>query len=336
MRLSVVIPSWNGRELLEICLAALDRQQFRDFETIVVDGGSTDGSVEWLRAAYPAVRIVQLETNRGFAAAVNRGIEAADGDAVVLLNNDTEAEPGWLAGLVDAFERHPDAGILASRVLQYHDRGRIDSAGDMLGLLAFEIGHGEPDAPEYRTPRYVLSACAAAAAYRREVFDRIGLFDERFVSYLEDVDIGVRAAYAGFRTLYVPAAEIYHMGSATAKRMNHTKIALLLRNSLFLFFQYMPPRVLLRWGAFMLAWPFAYAIRCRVPIRLAFAALAGLARHLPAVLRRRREVRGVAAIDDRTFVQLLSPPVGPGTAAAAEAVAAAAHSGAPAGDAGPS
>lgn len=310
MRVSVIIPSWNGRDLLQICLAALARQTYRDFETIVVDGGSTDGSVEWLRTTHPEVRIIQLPSNRGFAAAVNVGIQAARGEALVLLNNDTEAEAGWLAALVAAFDDDPDAGILASRVIQYHDRDRIDSAGDKLGLLADQIGHGLPDGPEYGVRRYVLSACAAAAAYRRTVFERIGVFDERFVSYLEDVDIGVRAAYAGFRTLYVPDAVVYHMGSVTAQRMNHTKIALLLRNSLFIFFQYMPPRVLLRWGAFMLAWPFAYALRSHVPVRLAFAALGRFARHLPAVLRRRRTVRGAAVLDDRSFCRLLSPPVG--------------------------
>jgi GT2 family glycosyltransferase len=309
-RVSVVIPTWNGRELLEICLPSLERQTFRDFETIAVDGGSTDGSVEWLRAEYPDVRVVELEENRGFAAAVNRGIEAARGEVIVLLNNDTEAEPDWLEALVAATDRDPDAGVFASRVLQYHHRDRIDSAGDKLGLLADQIGHGLPDGPEYREPRYVISACAAAAAYRREVFDRVGLFDERFVSYLEDVDIGVRAAYAGFRTLYVPDAVIYHMGSVTAARMNHTKIRLLLRNSLFLFFQYMPPSTLLRWGPFMLAWPFAYALRSRVPVRLAAGAIVGLVRYLPAVLGRRRAVRGEAALDDGEIRRLLSPPVG--------------------------
>jgi GT2 family glycosyltransferase len=310
-RVSIVIPSWNGRELLVDCLRTLGRQTFRDFETIVVDGGSTDGTREWLRSAHPEVRLVELTENRGFAFAVNRGIEAAGGDAIVLLNNDTEAEPEWLAALVRAMERDPAAGLFASRVLQHHDRTRIDSAGDTLGLFAHQAGHGLPDGSEYDEPRYVISACAAAALYRRAVFDEVGLFDERLVSYLEDVDIGVRAAYAGFRTLYVPDAVIYHKGSATANRMNHTKIRLLLRNSLFLFFQYMPPRVILKWGIPMVGWPIVYALLNRVPLRHGFAAVWGLLRSAPAVLRRRRQVRGGAAIDDRTFRRFLSPPVGP-------------------------
>ena len=310
-QVTIVIPSWNGRELLEICLGALDRQTFTDFETVVVDGGSTDGSCEWLRSHRPEVRLIQLERNRGFAAAVNRGIKAARGEVIVLLNNDTEAEPEWLAALVGAMKRHPEAGIFASRVLQYHDRDRIDSAGDKLGLLADQIGHGDMDDGRYSQPRYVISACAAAAGYRREVFDRVGLFDERFVSYLEDVDMGLRAAYAGFRALYVPDAVIYHMGSATANRLNHTKLRLLLRNSLFLFFQYMPPRIVVRWGAFMLVWPFAYALRNRAPLRLAGSAVIGLVGALPHVIGRRRAVRGAAAITDAAFRDLLSPPVGP-------------------------
>ena len=196
-RVSIVIPSWNGQELLQACLRSLNQQDFQDFETIVVDGGSTDGSQEWLQSTHPEVRLIELDQNRGFAFAVNRGIEVAEGEAIVLLNNDTEAEPEWLASLVGAMERDQTAGLFASRVLQHHDRTRIDSAGDTLGLFAHQRGHGLPDGSAFEEPRYVISACAAAALYRREVFEEVGTFDERFVSYLEDVDLGVRAAYAG-------------------------------------------------------------------------------------------------------------------------------------------
>lgn len=309
-RASVIIPTWNGRSLLELSLPSLAGQRFRDFETIVVDNGSTDGTAEWLAGHHPDVRLVRLPENRGFAAAVNEGIATARGELIALLNNDTEIDSGWLASLVSAFDLHPDVGICASRILNYYDRKRIDSAGDMLGLFADQIGHGALDGPDFAHSRPVLSACAAAAAYRRTVFDTVGVFDERFVSYLEDVDMGLRARHAGFQVLYVPEAVIYHMVSATSQRLNHTKLRLLLRNSLFLFFQYMPTRVVLQWGAVMLVWPFLHAHRVRAPLGVAAAALRGFVRDLPAVRRRRREVRRTRVIDDAALLDMLAPPVG--------------------------
>jgi GT2 family glycosyltransferase len=258
-RVRVVIPTWNGVHLLGPALESLRRQTFRDFETVVVDSGSTDGTAELLGSEYPEVRLVRLAENRGFAAAVNAGIAAAASEIVVLMNNDTEADGDWLGSLVAALDANPEVGSCASRVLQYHARDTIDSAGDKLGLLADQIGHGRADGAWADEARYVLSACAAAAAYRRRLLQETGPFDERFSSYLEDVDLGVRAQLLGYKCLYVPGAVIYHVGSATAQRMKRLKLFLLLRNSLFLFFQYMPLRVILRWGAFMCAWPIGCA-----------------------------------------------------------------------------
>lgn len=309
-QVSVIIPSWNGRELLEVCLRSLARQTFRDFEIIVVDNGSADDTIPWLAAEHASVRVVAFSENRGFAAAANGGIQAAAGSIIVLLNNDTETHPGWLAALVRAVAEHPEAGFFASRVLNYYERSMIDSAGDMLGPLAYQIGHGQPDGPRFDSPRAVLSACAAAAAYRRDMLDDIGLFDESFVSYLEDVDLGLRAQYAGYSCLYVPDAVIYHMVSATARRIADTKLRLLLRNSLLLFFQYMPPRTIALWGPLMLGWPFVYVIRRRHPVRIAAQALTGFMRHAPAALRRRRDVRSRGAITDTDLRRLLSPPFG--------------------------
>jgi GT2 family glycosyltransferase len=313
-QLSVVIPTWNGRELLAVCLPSLERQSFRDFEVIVVDNGSKDDTISWLAGTHASVRVVAFNENRGFAAAANGGIRAARGSTIVLLNNDTETHPDWLAALVRAIGEHPEAGFFASRILNYYERTMIDSAGDMLGPLAYQIGHGQPDGPGFDSPRPVLSACAAAAAYRRDMLDDIGLFDESFVSYLEDVDLGLRAQYAGYSCLYVPDAVVYHMVSATARRIADTKLRLLLRNSLLLFFQYMPPLTLALWGPVMLGWPFVYVIRRGHSVRIAARALTGFVRHAPAAVRRRRAVRSRGAITDTELRRLLSPPFG--TAAA--------------------
>jgi GT2 family glycosyltransferase len=309
-RVSVIIPSWNGRELLEVCLPSLARQTFRDFEVIVVDNGSDDGTADWLASAYDEVRIVAFAENRGFAAAANGGIRAASGNIIVLLNNDTETDRGWLAALVRALDENHAAGFCASRVLNYYHRELIDSAGDKFGPLASQIGHGVPDGPWFDEPRSVLSACAAAAAYRREMLDEIGLFDEEFISYLEDVDLGLRAQYAGYSCIYVPDAIVYHMVSATARRISATKQRLLLRNSLFIFFQYMPPRTVLLWSGAMLAFPYVFALRRWESPRVATQALAGFLRCAGTVWRKRRTVRRRRAITDQALRKVLSPPFG--------------------------
>lgn len=303
-----MIPTWNGADLLVGALASLERQRYRDSEVLVVDNGSTDGTAERLAREYPWVRVLRFEANRGFAAAVNAGIRAARGEIVVLMNNDTEAEPSWLAALVGALDRHPEVGSVASKMMDYHDRTRIDSAGDQLGIFASRIGQGEPDGPRFSEPRYVFSACAGGAAYRRRALDDVGLFDERFFAYFEDTDWGARAQLAGYRCLYVPDAVLYHHGSVTARRVSERTFYLRMRNSLFLFFQYMPTRRL-AWAPLVLAWPFVRALLDRQPVRLAARALLDFARDLPAVVRRRRAVVRGRRVSGSEFRSRLSGPL---------------------------
>lgn len=247
-RVSVVIPNWNGAELLARVLDSLGGQLYQGFETLVVDNGSTDTSLALLESEFPETRVVALPTNLGFAGAVNAGIEKARGEIIALLNNDAVADPGWLGALVDALDRHPEVGSIASRMLDLGDPGRIDSAGDQLGIFPSNIGHGEPDDARFREPAYVLSACAGAAAFRRELFEDVGLFDERFFAYMEDVDLGVRAQLRGWDCLYEPRAVVYHEGSQTSKRMPDRRFFLLARNSLLIFFQFMPPLRRMIWA----------------------------------------------------------------------------------------
>jgi GT2 family glycosyltransferase len=217
-RITVVIPNWNGERFLRTCLPSLREQSFRDFETVVVDNGSTDGSVTFISERFPEVRMVRLPENLGFSAAVNAGIRASETEFVALLNNDTEQDPGWLAALVRAAERYPKSGLFASKLLDFDDRGVLDGAGDALRLsgLPYRLGHGERDGGQFDAPGYVFGACAAAAMYRTEMLDRVGLFDEDFVSYCEDGDLSFRAQLAGYRCRYVPDAVVYHMGSASS------------------------------------------------------------------------------------------------------------------------
>ena len=217
-RWSVLIPTWNGRHLLEEALDGLDSQVLRDFEVVVVDDGSDDDTVAWMRAQRPADRVIELPSQRGLAVALNRGIAVARGRYIALLNNDAVPEPGWLAALDRAFADMPDASFLASRILLYDDPARLHAAGDTFGRNGLPANRGvwEPDGPRYAEPCEVFGACAAAAGYRRELFDDIGVFDEDLVMYCEDVDLDWRAQMAGHRCHYVPDAVVRHRLSATA------------------------------------------------------------------------------------------------------------------------
>ncbi len=216
---SVVIPNWNGvrLQLLPICLAALRRQTFHDFETIVVDDCSTDDSLAFLAREYPEVHVLALEPNRGFAPAVNAGIRAARGDIVVLLNDDTEADPEWLAEIAHALEAHPDAGMVACKLRLFDQRDHIHSAGDFFRVDGIPGNRGvwEPDNGQYDDARGVFGACGGAVAYRKAMLDEIGLFDEELQSYCEDVDLNWRARLAGYAVAYAPRAIVYHRVSAT-------------------------------------------------------------------------------------------------------------------------
>jgi len=215
---SVIIPNWNGAKWLPDCLDSLKGQGYRDFETIVVDNGSVDGSVELLARQYPWVKVVENATNLGFAGGMNAGFAAAQGELLVALNNDTEVAPDWLQLLVDAMAQAPEAGSAASQLMDFHDRDVIDSLGDgFLPIgLSFKIGAGRRLSEQRLRPRLVQSPCAAAAVYRRAMLAEIGLYDEDFFAYMEDIDLGLRAQMAGYSCISVPEAKVFHMGSATS------------------------------------------------------------------------------------------------------------------------
>ena len=216
-RASVIIPNWNGLAYLRPCLDALRRQTYARFETIVVDNASRDQSVAVLRAEYPEVRLLPLTANRGFSGGCNAGIRAARGEILVLLNNDTEVAPNWLGALVDALDRHPEAGSAASRIMLYDRRDHLHSAGDLYRRDGTADSHGvwQPYGPPYDRETYVFGGCGGATAYRRDMLDQIGLLEEAFFMYCEDVDLNWRAQLAGWKCIYVPDAVLYHHLSAT-------------------------------------------------------------------------------------------------------------------------
>ncbi|MGD1996116.1 MAG: glycosyltransferase family 2 protein [Anaerolineae bacterium] len=214
---SVIIPNWNGARHLPTCLEGLRHQTLRDFEVIVADNGSTDDSVRLLALDYPEVQVLALGENRGFAGACNAGMRAAQGEFVALLNNDTEADPQWLAEVIAGFQRHPEAGLVASKMLLFDRRDFFHTAGDFYRVDGIPGNRGvwERDTGQYDREEYVFSACGGSAAYRRNMLDEIGLLDEDFFYSCEDVDLAWRAQLTGWRCVYVPSAVVYHKLSAT-------------------------------------------------------------------------------------------------------------------------
>ncbi len=215
---SVVIPNWNGAHHLVTCLDSLGRQTYPNFEIILVDNGSTDRSVALVRERYPAVRLLVLPENQGFAGAVNAGIrDLAQGEIIALLNNDTEVDPGWLAALQDALARYPKAGIAASKILLFDRRDTFHSAGDTFGVDGMPVNRGvwQRDVGQFAHEELIFGGCGGAVAYRRALLDEVGLFDRNLGSYCEDVDLNWRAQLAGWQCVYVPQAIVYHKVSAT-------------------------------------------------------------------------------------------------------------------------
>jgi GT2 family glycosyltransferase len=291
----VVIPNWNGERFLPTCLSSLRLQAFEDFETVLVDNGSTDGSVAFASHNFPEVRVLPLPENRGFSAAVNAGIQASNAEHVALLNNDTETDPGWLEALVEAADAYPDAGFFASKLVDFYDRRILDGAGDVLRRsgLPYRLGHGERDRGQYDEATYVFGACAGAAMYRRGMLDDVGLFDEDFFANCEDGDLSFRAQLAGYRCLYVPGSVVYHMGSATFGKRTPTSTRLGTRNSLCLLVKNLPAPLVPGFLPFVLAGQLSRLVvtASTSTLKAHIEGLAGALRLLPLMLGKRREIQ---------------------------------------------
>jgi GT2 family glycosyltransferase len=219
--IGVGIASFNGRALLQATLPSFAAQTLTIDRIVVVDDGSTDGTPQWLAQTWPDVRVIEHETNRGITAALNSCLrELIDLDFVCLFNNDVEVAPGCLAELVDAMQRDRNAAAAGPKLLNYTERDLVDGAGDTYAWsgMAGRRGHGERDLGQYDTPGHVFGVCGGAAVFRREALLDVGLFDEDFEAYYEDVDWSFRAQLAGYHVLYVPSAMAYHMSSATVGR----------------------------------------------------------------------------------------------------------------------
>ncbi len=292
---AVVIPNWNGARWLPGCLASLAEQTLPPSETIVVDNGSTDGSLELLQESHPEVRVIELGRNTGFAFAANRGIEAARAGTLALVNTDVTLEPDWLERMSGALEADPRAASAASKMLDLSRPSLIYDAGDILRRdgACEQRERFRPAAGRCDERGEVFAACAGAALYRRDAVLSVGGFDERFFAYLEDVDLGLRLRLAGFTCAYEPAVA-YHAGEGSSDALSRPVTVWVERNTLLLVTKAFP----LRWLPFVLyrqlgwAWHALRERRLRAHLGGVLAALP----LLPAMARERRRLRRSAVV----------------------------------------
>ncbi len=306
MTVAVLIVNWNSRELLRECLRSLSAQTRPPDRVILVDNNSTDDSLQHAEDALEGVEVIRLQENVGFARANNIAARAAgEVDALALLNPDAFADPGWLAALVAAAERQPDAGSFASRIVLDGQPDFLDGAGDSYHSSgrAWRNGHRMPTRDWAAGDQEVFAPCAAAALYRRAAFDATGGFDEEYFCYFEDVDLGFRLRLRGFRCLYVHDAVVSHVSSATTGYRSDFAVYHGERNAVWTFFKDMP------WPLLLLYLPQHLALNVAALVyyplrgqgRVVWRAKLDALRGLPSVLRRRTTVQSMRAVSPLTL-----------------------------------
>lgn len=309
---SIVIPHWNGKHFLQDCLDSLRAQTYPHVEVIIVDNASWDGSQAYIKGHYPEVILIELPENRGFTGACNAGMNAAKGHIISLLNNDTEVEPDWVSVIMDAFQRHADVGVIASKMLLFSERDKIHTTGDFFTTdgRAGNRGVWEKDEGQYETEDYVFSACGGSSAYRKSMLDKIGLLDDDYFFLLEDVDLSWRAQLAGYKVLYVPSAIVYHHLSATGGGVTasyHDG-----RNSIWVVVKNLPRGLWRKYGGqiirrqFGIAWEAIRAWRGQAARARFRGILAGLIT-LPKALKKRRQIQATKTVSDEYIDSMLTP-----------------------------
>jgi N-acetylglucosaminyl-diphospho-decaprenol L-rhamnosyltransferase len=307
---SVIVVNFNGRQWLEGCLSAAEAQDGVRAEIILVDNASTDGSAGFVRENFPSVKLVLLNDNRGFAGGSNAGSAAARGRYLAFLNNDARPDRSWLGSLLAALERTPRAAMVASQIVRMDNPTVVDSAGD--GWLtaggAFKRGFGQ-SASEWSKGGEVFGACGAACLIRREVFERVGGFDESFFVAFEDVDLSYRVRLAGGICIYEPHAVVRHAGSATLGLLSRQAVYFGQRNLEWVYLKNTPGLLLLKTLPGHLIYMCCAALYFLSRGRLLefVAAKAAAVAGLGAVLRRRRAVQRTRQASIPSLRQVMEP-----------------------------
>ncbi len=313
---AVIIPNWNGKKWLEICLNSLFKQTYHAFEIVVVDNGSTDDSISYIDQHFPQVKVVALRNNKGFAAAINAGVRSVKTDYVAFLNNDTKADPDWLNELMACAQRNPEIASFCSKLLNYDDRKKIDGVGIQINEVgqARSIGWEEKDVGQFEKERLIFGATGGAALFKREIFLKVGGFDEHYFMYSEEVDWAFRAQFLGYRSLYSPKAIIYHKHKATSGKRQDMLEYWQFKNMYMTIIKNFPTSILLskwRWLKIILVYfnTIWYQFRSGFfwqPFAVTFSLLV----NLPYLIKERVRIQKTKKIADHYLEQyLISKPV---------------------------
>jgi len=316
-RVSILVLNFDGREFLEACVQAVENQTYRDFELILIDNGSSDGSWEFMQARWEGQhRLVSTGKNLGFAEGNNEGLRVARGRDIVILNNDTVVDDRWLEELVRAADAFPGYGMFASQIRVLSDPGRLDTIGIALYRDGMSRGYGHGDlVTAHDTACEVFAPSGCGALFRRQLLDRVGFFARDFFAYHEDVDLGFRARLAGDRCWYVPTSVVHHHGSRTAGRYSSFKAYLVERNHLYFRVRTFPKRMLLL-SPFFTFW--RYLLQAVALVRgkgasggfareapatglagILFRAYRDTLLHVPDLLRQRRAIMATRVVSSR-------------------------------------
>ncbi len=249
MTTAVVILNWNGKKMLERFLPSVTAHTQGDAEVIIADNGSTDDSLDFVRAQYPGLRIIELDKNYGFAGGYNRALQQVKADYYVLLNDDVEVTPGWIEPVVAQMQQHPDTAICQPKLLMYDQRDTFEYAGGAGGFLdkyGYPFCRGrmftslEQDNGQYNTPSEIFWASGAAMFVRADVWHQLGGLDDDFFAHMEEIDFCWRAKNAGYRVEYCPQSTVFHVGGGTLPKSNPRKTYLNFRNNMALLYKNLP------------------------------------------------------------------------------------------------
>lgn len=244
MKVSVVTPNYNGEKFLKTFFESLNNDSEFIGEVIIIDNGSSDNSKDYINSNtfdFP-VKLIENSQNLGFAPAVNQGISHAKHEYIFSLNNDTEVKEGSIKHMVDLISSSEDIFSVQAKMLQFNNKDLIDDAGDEYNLLAWTKKTGENhNSNEFNQVKEIFSSCAGAALYKKSLLEELGMFDDNFFAYMEDVDLAIRAKINGYHNLLCPQAVVYHIGSATSgSRYNEFKVKLAARNNVWVVYKNIP------------------------------------------------------------------------------------------------
>lgn len=304
IKASVIIPNWNGQDLLKDCLTSLSNQSFKDFEVILVDNNSVDESVNYVTETFPEIKIVKLNKNYGFARAINLGVKLSQAKYVVFLNNDTAVDKDWLKNLIECANSHPEVISVNSKILNFYHRKILDGVGILINEVcqARSIGWQEKDKVQYNKEQYIFGATGGAALFSREDFIKVGLFDEKYFMYFEEVDFAFRAQFLGYKSIYCPKALVFHKHKSTAKRLPQHVEYWQFRNMFITIIKDFPFKILwkdFRWLKIILVYfnTIFYQLRNGF-FWPPFLATLWLITHLPQLLKMRRRIQKDKVVSD--------------------------------------